>query len=156
MSDIQDLYQEVVVDHYQHPRNAGTLAHPNRRAEGYNPLCGDQIKLQLTVEDDRITDIAFNGNGCAISTASASVMTESLKGKTVAEAEALFKQMMEMLTGDAAEAAEVAPEMGKLAVFSGVREYPMRVKCASLAWHTLHAALANREEPVSTEGAVPD
>ncbi|MBV9126266.1 MAG: SUF system NifU family Fe-S cluster assembly protein, partial [Planctomycetes bacterium] len=114
------------------------------------PLCGDRITVYLQVEEDRVKDISFQGTGCAISTASASMMTESLKGKTVAEAEALFQKFHELLTGQESASPE-SPKLGKLAVFSGVREFPVRVKCATLAWHTLHAALNGQDEPVSTE-----
>lgn len=150
MSELRDLYQEVILDHNRRPRNFGSIAEANRRAEGFNPLCGDRITLQLRVEDDTIIDIGFEGEGCAISIASASVMTESLKGKSVEEAKALFDDMVELLTGDPTEEALPSAEMGKLAAFAGVREYPARVKCASLAWHTLVAALRD-EESVTTE-----
>jgi nitrogen fixation NifU-like protein len=151
MTEMRELYQEVILDHNQQPRNFGTLDDANRTAEGYNPLCGDSIKLQLRVEDGIVREAAFEGHGCAIVTASASLMTEALKGKTVEEAEALFEHMMQLLTGDPSQEAEVAPELGKLAVFSGVREYPLRVKCATLAWHTMHAALQEQAEAVRTE-----
>lgn len=151
MDELRELYQEVILDHYQHPRNFGELPEANRTAQGYNPLCGDRVTLYLDVEDDIVKDIHFEGAGCAISTAAASVMTETVKGKTVAEAEALFEGVHALLTGDPSEPAEAAPELGKLVVFAGVREFPVRVKCATLAWHTLRAALESPGEEVSTE-----
>lgn len=139
MSELSELYQEVVLEHSAHPRNFGALEAPTRREAGYNPLCGDKLKVDLRVEGGRVVDIRFNGDGCAISRASASLMTESVKGKTVEEARKLFTRMHLMFTlGDAACPAE---ELGKLCALSGVWEYPSRVKCASLAWHTLRAAL---------------
>lgn len=153
MSDLRDLYQEVILDHQRHPRNFRVLADATRRQEGYNPLCGDRLTLYIKLCDNCIEDIAFQGSGCAISTASASVMTETVKGKTIEEAEALFHAFHELVTGQ--ESSETKhlprPALGKLAVFSGVREFPVRVKCATLAWHTLHAALQGRDETVSTE-----
>lgn len=150
MSDLRDLYQEVIFDHNRHPRNFGKLEGANRFAVGHNPLCGDRLNLYLKVENDVITDVRFEGMGCAISTASASLMTERLKGMKVDEAEALFGRFHDLVTnphpGDADTAA-----LGKLTVLLGVREYPARVKCATLAWHTLHAALAHQEQPVTTE-----
>jgi nitrogen fixation protein NifU and related proteins len=151
MGDLRDLYQEVILDHNKHPRNYGPLTGANRNAHGQNPLCGDQIAVHLKVEDGVVRDVHFEGSGCAIVTASASLMTEILKGKTVDEAHVLFDQMIGLLTGDPSRAAEVSPELGKLEVFAGVREYPMRVKCATLAWHTLHAALLEKSSAVSTE-----
>jgi nitrogen fixation NifU-like protein len=153
MSDLRDLYQEVILDHQKHPRNFRVLAEATRRQEGYNPLCGDRLTLYIKLNNNRIEDIAFQGSGCAISMASASVMTEAVKGKTVEEAEALFHAFHEIVTGqESPEAASAArPPLGKLAVFSGVREFPVRVKCATLPWHTLHAALQGRQETVSTE-----
>ena len=150
MSDLRELYQEVILDHNRQPRNFHKLETANRTAEGFNPLCGDQITLYLQVEDGIIKDISFEGKGCAISKASASMMTAALKGMTLPEAEAIFDQFHEMITSED-EADENAANLGKLAVFSGVREFPARVKCAGLAWHTLHAALANEDKPVSTE-----
>lgn len=146
MSDLQDLYQEMILDHYKKPRNFGTLAGADRAAHGDNPLCGDRIALTLKMNGDRIQDIRFQGSGCAISTASASLMTEAVKGKTRAEADALFEKFHPMVTGLAG-----ADDLDKLAVFSGVSEFPIRVKCATLAWHTLRAAMENRKEPVTTE-----
>lgn len=151
MSDLMDLYQEIILDHNRQPRNFGSLADCNHDAEGYNPLCGDRLNVYLTVVDDVIRDIRFDGSGCAISKASASLMTEAVKGKTLAEAEVLFDGFHELLTGDPSVRGEAPAELGKLAVFEGVREFPVRVKCATLAWHTLHAALSGESAKVSTE-----
>lgn len=148
MSDLRDLYQEVIFDHNRRPRNFGKLEGANRQAEGFNPLCGDRLTLYLKVTQGVVDDVSFEGMGCAISTASASLLTEALKGKTEAEAEALFAGFHDFIMSDAPEAAD---GLGKLAVFAGVREFPARVKCATLAWHTLHAALQNIQQPVSTE-----
>jgi nitrogen fixation NifU-like protein len=148
MSGLRELYQEVILDHHRRPRNFRKMEKANRTALGHNPLCGDKISLYLTVADGRVTDIAFEGSGCAISTASASMMTESLKGKTVVEAEALFARFHELVTG---KAGRDGASLGKLEVFAGVREFPVRVKCATLAWHTLMAALHGNQEPVATE-----
>jgi nitrogen fixation protein NifU and related proteins len=150
MSDLRALYQEVILDHSRRPRNFHTLEGANRQAEGYNPLCGDRFKIYLKLNDDRISDISFQGSGCAISTASASILTEALKGKTRAEAEALYTVFHDLMTGKEA-AAGGAPSLGKLAAFSGVVEFPIRVKCATLAWHTLKSALDGRAEVASTE-----
>lgn len=149
MSDLRELYQEVILDHNKRPRNFHKLEEANRQAVGYNPLCGDKLTVYLQVEDDVIRDISFQGSGCAISKASASMMTAALKGKTVVESERLFHSFHGMVTGD--DAAGEPDSLGKLRVFSGVREFPARVKCASLAWHTLHAALRGAEDSVSTE-----
>lgn len=146
MNDLRELYQETIFDHYRQPRNFGRLQAANRRAEGYNPLCGDKVTLYLQVEDGVIKDASFEGTGCAISTASASLMTESLKGKREEEALHLMDKFHSIVTGTA-----TADDLGKLAVLAGVREFPQRVKCATLAWHTMQAALANVEEPVTTE-----
>jgi nitrogen fixation protein NifU and related proteins len=148
MSDeLRDLYQEVILDHNRRPRNFGTLPDANRSAEGHNPLCGDRVTVYLRVEEGRLQGISFQGSGCAISTASASLMTDALRGKSVAEAHELFRGFHELVTRG-----EGDPEdLGKLAVFEGVREFPIRVKCATLAWHTLEAALAQKDQPVSTE-----
>ncbi len=151
MSDLMDLYQEIILDHNRRPRNFGPLADADHQAEGYNPLCGDQLKVYLRIADGRIEDVHFDGSGCAISKASASLMTEAVKGKSLAEAEELFGGFHELLTGDPSVKGEASAELGKLAVFEGVREFPVRVKCATLAWHTLHAALAGDSQPVSTE-----
>jgi nitrogen fixation NifU-like protein len=151
MGELRDLYQEVILDHSKRPRNFGQPPDANRRAEGYNPLCGDRETVYVRVEDDVLKDVGFRGAGCAISTASASMMTESVKGKTLPEAEALFERFHDLITGKDGEKKPGAPELGKLAVFSGVREFPVRVKCATLPWHTLRAALAGEEKTVSTE-----
>ena len=148
MSDLGDLYQEVILDHNKRPRNFHRLEGANRKAEGFNPLCGDQITVYLLLDGDLIKDIGFQGSGCAISKASASMMTSAVKGKTKSEGEALFDKVHKMLTGAASGDAE---ELGRLAALSGVCNFPARVKCASLAWHTLRAALEAKENPVSTE-----
>jgi nitrogen fixation NifU-like protein len=148
MSELRDLYQEVILDHNRRPRNFGPLPASNHQAEGNNPLCGDKVTVLLDLADGRIRDLAFQGAGCAISTASASLMTEALKGQTVEEARRLFHVFQDLVTTGAGAG---SPELGKLAVFTGVREYPMRVKCATLAWHTLLAALSSEAQPVSTE-----
>jgi nitrogen fixation NifU-like protein len=146
---LNELYQDIIVDHTRAPRNFGELSHASHQAEGYNPLCGDQLKLFLIIDDQQIIQqIKFTGIGCSISTASASLMTESLVGKTVSEAEYLFKNFHEMLT---AENFKDPERLEKLAVFSGVKEYPARVKCATLAWHTLEAALHQQAQAISTE-----
>jgi len=149
MSELRDLYQEVILDHYKRPRNFGPLEGADHKAEGHNPLCGDRVTIYLVIEGDVIRNISFQGAGCAISTASASLMTEMLKGKTLTEVETLFGEFHAMLTGDPSQPAD--PAQGKLAVFSGVREFPARVKCATLSWHTLQAALKEQKEPISTE-----
>ncbi len=146
MNELGDLYQEVILDHYRKPQNFGTLPDANRTAQGDNPLCGDRISLTVRVNGDRIEDLRFQGSGCAISTASASLMTAGVKGKTKAEAESLFARFHEMVTGHGQR-----DDLGKLAVFAGVAEFPVRVKCATLSWHTLRAALAGSGEIVSTE-----
>ena len=150
MPDLRELYQEVILDHHKRPRNFHKLDHANRQAVGFNPLCGDKVSVYVQVEDGVVRDAGFIGTGCAISTASASMMTESLKGKTEAEVEKLFKRFHDLVTGQLPPDADLA-ELGKLAVFAGVREYPVRVKCASLAWHTMHAALEGSKETVATE-----
>ena len=149
MSELSELYQEIILDHNKKPRNFQRLEDANRTAEGFNPLCGDQITLYLKLDDDGvIRDIAFQGSGCAISKASASLMTSALKGRSRQEAEELFERFRRLVTSDA----EMDPAaLGKLAVFSGVREFPARVKCASLAWHTLRAALEGKDEQTTTE-----
>jgi nitrogen fixation NifU-like protein len=150
MSDLRELYQQVILEHSKSPRNFRKAEGANRIAEGDNPLCGDQLKLYVVLEDDVIRDIGFEGSGCAISRASASLMTAIVKGKTREEAETLFRDFRGMVTGD--RGAEVDHgKLGKLAVLSGVREFPVRVKCATLAWHTLHAALEGEDQPISTE-----
>ena len=149
MTDLQDLYQELILDHGSRPRNLKRLADANHSAEGYNPLCGDKVKVYVNLDGEVVKDISFEGAGCAISTASASIMTETLKGKTRAEVDALFEMFHDLVTGQ--ERKLDSPELGKLAVFSGVSEFPMRVKCATLSWHTLRAAIKGKEEVVSTE-----
>ena len=146
-ADLQDLYQEVILDHNKRPRNFRALE-DGRKAEGYNPLCGDRFTVYLRMEDSVIKDTSFQGSGCAISKASASLMTESVKGKTLAEAEALFERFHRMVTAPPDLPVE---DLGRLSVFAGVRQFPVRVKCASLAWHTLRAAVEARNEVVSTE-----
>ncbi len=150
MSDLRELYQEVILDHNKRPRNFQKLEGANRKAEGYNPLCGDQLTVYLRLEDGVIKDISFQGSGCAISKGSASMMTASLKGRSKADAEALFETFHKMVTSDLSVTFDPL-EVGKLAAFTGVREFPVRVKCATLPWHTLHAALEGKEETVSTE-----
>ena len=147
MSDLSDLYQEVILDHNKRPRNFRILEKPSHHAEGFNPLCGDRLDLFLTVEADRIADVGFQGSGCAISRASASLMTDAVKGRSVVEARDLFERFHRMVTTPPDRSVE---DLGKLSVLAGVREFPVRVKCASLAWHTLKAAL-DREERTTTE-----
>jgi len=149
MTDLQDLYQELILDHGRRPRNFRALDGATGNAEGYNPLCGDKVKIFVKMDGDIVKDISFEGAGCAISTASASIMTETLKGKTRAQAEELFQTFHNLVTGRQAQLD--APELGKLAVFSGVSEFPIRVKCATLSWHTLRAALNGEGEVISTE-----
>ena len=149
MSELTDLYQEVILDHNRRPHNFRVIESPSAKQEGYNPLCGDRLTLYLTLDGDVITDAAFQGQGCAISKASASLMTDSIKGKTVAQARDLFDHFHAMITSDTDTPTE---DLGKLSVFSGVRDYPTRIKCASLAWHTMKAAVAHESDaPVSTE-----
>ena len=149
MSELSELYQQVILDHNKKPRNFRRLETANRTAEGYNPLCGDQLTVYLQLEDEVVKDVSFEGSGCAISKAAASMMTQSVKGKTKQEAEALFNEFHRMVTGELDE--ETTPHnLGRLTIFSGVREFPARVKCASLSWHTMHAAL-NNQEIISTE-----
>jgi nitrogen fixation protein NifU and related proteins len=148
MSDLSELYQEVILDHNRRPRNFRALEDPSRTQEGYNPLCGDRLTLYVKLEGARIVDVAFQGAGCAISKASASLMTEALKGKTVDEARALFERFHDMVTSSPDSD---TPDLGKLSVLAGVREYPTRIKCASLAWHTMKAAVAGEQGTVTTE-----
>ena len=150
MMDVRDLYQELILDHNKRPRNRGKLAAPDRQCDGYNPLCGDRVTVFVKVNDGVVEDISFEGSGCAISTASASLMTECVKGKRVAEAQALFERFRGMVTGAAGSDA-TGDSLGKLEAFSGVARYPARVKCATLVWHTLSGALGNNSDPVSTE-----
>lgn len=149
MSDLRDLYQEVILDHNRRPRNFGAVESPSHHADGHNPLCGDKLSLTLKVENGAITSAMFQGSGCAISKASASLMTDAIKGKSLAEADALYEAFHKMVTTPMDQEPDES-EVGKLAVFSGVREFPARVKCASLAWHTLKAALSGAEI-ISTE-----
>ena len=149
-SDLQGLYQELILDHNRRPRNRRRLETPDRTAEGYNPLCGDRVTVFLKLDNGVVKEVTFEGSGCAISTASASLMTESLKGKTLEEARALFRKFHGLVTGGPNDT-EAGPGLGKLEVFSGVRRFPIRVKCATLAWHAVNAALENRGELVSTE-----
>jgi nitrogen fixation protein NifU and related proteins len=151
MSDLRDLYQEVILDHSKQPRNFRRPVNANREAKGDNPLCGDKVAVFLTIEDGKVADVGFQGRGCAISMASASLMTDIIKGKTEAEARSLFERFHDEMTGKSACHGAAAGELDKLTVLSGVREYPMRVKCATLSWHTLMAALNKRQDAVSTE-----
>lgn len=145
--DLRELYQELIFDHNRSPRNFHELADANRVAEGYNPLCGDQLTVYLKVDGGKVADVSFMGHGCAISTASASLMTEAVKGKPIDEVEALFRDIHAMLT----QAHPEGRDFGKLEVLSGVREFPSRVKCATLAWHTLHNAIVNARDVAQTE-----
>ena len=145
--DLKDLYRQVILDHNRSPRNFGRLEPADAAATGRNPLCGDTLDLTLRMEGDRVTDIRFEGQGCAISMASASLMSETVKGRTRAEVDALYQHVHQVLTGQSTPAAQ----LGKLMALSGVAEFPARVKCASLCWHTLQAAFAHRQAPVSTE-----
>ncbi len=148
MSELRDLYQEVILDHNKQPRNRRKPAGSNREAHGHNPLCGDKVTVYLQLKDGKIMDVGFEGSGCAISTASVSMMTESVKGKSMDEVERLFHDFHQLVTEDHPKDAD---SLGKLQVFSGVREFPMRVKCATLAWHTLHAAIEEKKDSVTTE-----
>ncbi len=150
MSDLSDLYQEVILDHNRRPRNFGALEAADRVARGHNPLCGDRLTLYVKLDRDRLVEISFEGSGCAISKASASLMTDAVKGRTIGEAMALFGDVHTMLTAPLDRPVD-EERVGKLAVLSGVREFPVRVKCASLAWHTLKQALAGSIEPAKTE-----
>ncbi len=149
MSELSELYQQVILDHNKKPRNFHKLLTANRAAEGHNPLCGDQLAVYLQIEDELIKDVSFEGSGCAISKAAASMMTQSVKGKTRKEAETLFHEFHGMVTGELDEQA-TPNHLGRLTIFAGVRDFPARVKCASLSWHTMNAAL-NGEEIASTE-----
>lgn len=149
MSELSDLYQEVILDHNKNPRNFREIETATQTADGNNPLCGDALRVYVEIEDETVKDVAFKGSGCAISKASASMMTQTVKGKTRAEAENLFGEFQRMVTGEL-DAERDANSLGKLKIFAGVLEFPARVKCASLSWHTLHAALRGEEE-VSTE-----
>jgi len=148
MSDLRELYQQVILDHNKKPRNFRVIEPCEHEADGFNPLCGDKVHVYVTLDGDTIADVTFQGEGCAISTAAASMMTEAIKGKSIAEAEAIFAAYQKMVTGDVeADSAQ----LGKLVIFEGVREYPMRVKCATLAWHTMRSALRDSNETATTE-----
>ncbi|HSQ69859.1 MAG TPA: SUF system NifU family Fe-S cluster assembly protein [Steroidobacteraceae bacterium] len=147
--ELKDLYRDVIVDHNRNPRNFRPMPDADRQAEGFNPLCGDRLTLYVRLDGDRIADVSFQGSGCAISVASASLLTESVKGRSIEEADRLFGTMHDLLTDDEADVDTAG--LGKLAALSGVREFPARVKCASLCWHTLEAALHRRDAAVSTE-----
>ncbi|HEX2327949.1 MAG TPA: SUF system NifU family Fe-S cluster assembly protein [Candidatus Angelobacter sp.] len=147
MEELRELYQELILEHSKKPKNFGELPTANHKAEGYNPLCGDHYTIFVNLQGDAISEITFHGAGCAISKASASLMTQSLKGKSPAEAEALFTKFHDLVTGQGGEPGS----LGKLAVFAGVSEFPLRVKCATLAWHAMRAALRGEQEAVSTE-----
>ncbi len=149
-NELRELYQQVILDHNKSPRNFRKLETANHHAEGYNPLCGDRIDVYIKLENDKIADISFQGSGCAISKASASLMSTMVKGKTIEEAEKLFKKFHHLITGKINEKVDT-DDVGKLAVFAGVREFPSRVKCASLAWHTLNSALKEENKTVTTE-----
>lgn len=155
--DLGSLYQDVILEHNRNPRNWGELSPPSHRADGRNPMCGDEVSVWVRLEGDRLTDVSFEGTGCAISKASASMMTQAVKGKTRAEAEEVFSQFHAMVTGSAADAASGAStppaSLGKLKVFSGVARFPARVKCASLAWHAMREALAGADQPAPSERA---
>ena len=148
--ELRELYQQVILDHNKSPRNFRKIEHPTQMAEGFNPLCGDHIDIFLIVEDGIVKDVSFQGTGCAISKASASLMTSIVKGKTKEEAEKLFERFHDLVTGKLGDNPQIE-DLGKLAVFAGVREFPARVKCASLAWHTMINALNNKDEKVTTE-----
>jgi nitrogen fixation NifU-like protein len=151
MEDLKELYQQVILDHYHSPRNFGRLSNASGHAEGFNPLCGDRIEVEIQTDGDgRVVDVAFTGGGCAIFTAAASMMTDAVKGKTRQEVERLFEGFRALLTGDAPPE-EFREALGKLAIFAGVREFPVRVKCATLPWHTVHAAIRGTSDPVTTE-----
>lgn len=150
MSDLDDLYQELILDHKKNPRNFRRIENAGGQAEGFNRICGDRLTVYVDVENGRVCDIGFDGSGCAISTASASLMSEAVKGKTIGEVRDLFTRFHRMVTGDPTQAAD-DESLGKLAALGGVRKYPVRVKCATLAWHTLDAAMNRRGEVVSTE-----
>ena len=154
MSELSELYQQVILDHNKKPRNYQALEGANRKADGHNPLCGDQLTVYMRLEGDAVRDVSFVGQGCAISKASASMMTQAVKGKTREEAQTLFDEFHRMVTGELDEESE-PNHLGRLKIFAGVRDYPARVKCASLSWHTMRAALEG-EESASTEDLGPD
>jgi len=149
MSELKELYQQLILDHSRSPRNCRVIEDADAMAQGHNPLCGDEVTIYVKIDGDRVSDISFKGNGCAISTASASLLTEVMRGKTREQAEEIFRNFHDLVTGSTQEGA--GPELGKLQVFSGVSEFPVRVKCATLVWHTLKAALSRLKETVSTE-----
>lgn len=149
MSELDDLYQEILLDHYRNPRHFGPLAGCDREAEGHNPLCGDRVHVTVKLDGDRLAEVRFEGSGCAISTASASMMTDAVTGRTRDEVDALYSRFHDALTSKGSS--DDLADQGELAALAGVREFPMRVKCATLAWHTLRSALAGRERTVSTE-----
>lgn len=149
MADLRDLYQELILEHAKAPRNFRVLSAPASKAEGYNPLCGDRCSVYISINEDVISEVAFQGSGCAISRASASMMTQALKGKTLEQADSLFRSFHDMVTGQGSDADK--SHLGKLEVFSGISQFPARVKCATLAWHTVQAALHGDREPVTTE-----
>ena len=150
MTDLRELYQEVILDHDKRPRNFQALEAADRKAEGFNPLCGDHLTLYLALDGDRVVDVGFQGSGCAISKASASLMTEGVKGKTLAEVDLLYRDFHDMVTGEPGRLPD-SPRLGKLTVFAGVCEFPVRVKCATLPWHTLQAALRDQKSIATTE-----
>jgi nitrogen fixation protein NifU and related proteins len=150
VTELNELYQQVILDHNKRPRNYHSLESASGKSEGFNPLCGDRIIVYVQLEGDQIKDVSFEGSGCAISKASASLMTESVKGKSKEEIEVIFKKVHQMLTAPPDASIDIR-DLGKLAAFSGVREFPVRVKCATLAWHTLNAAIQKKQEPVTTE-----
>ncbi len=150
MAELEELYQQIILDHNRRPRNFGTMPDADRQAEGHNPICGDHVKVYVRLEGPVLEDVRFEGSGCAISRASASLMTAAVRGKPRAEAEKIFRQFQAMVTGDPAAPVN-APELGKLGALAGVRAFPARVKCATLPWHTLHAALSAPDASVSTE-----
>ena len=150
MNELQDLYQELILDHNRSPRNCRRIENADAEANGYNPLCGDRVTVYVTLENDVVSDVAFEGSGCAISTAAASLMTQSIKGKSISEAKALFEKFRGVVTGDPATSAN-GPALGKLEALVGVRRFPARVKCATLVWHTLKAALDRQAQTATTE-----
>ncbi len=150
MDDLRELYQEMILDHYKSPRNFRKMDGASHHAEGYNPLCGDRVTIYVLVDGDLIKDVSFAGSGCAICTASTSLMTEVLTGKSLSEAESYFGTFHDLVTSDPTKEPE-REGLGKLTIFAGVREYPIRIKCATLPWHKFQAALENKGEPVSTE-----
>ena len=150
MPDLKELYQQVLLEHSKQPRNFREMPNANRRAEGYNPLCGDRVNVYLVLDGDTIIDVSFTGSGCAICTSASSIMTQILKGKSFKQAQTLFTRFRELVTGQLDPVEDIS-DLEKLTVFSGVREYPIRVKCATLPWHTMKAALDNRQAVISTE-----